>query len=76
MADNIFSNKNIVGLIQFVLILDNEGKSLYSKYYIPSTMDLSKSSAQKDFEKKLCYTVINFNVNKSNEGTRWYITIY
>lgn len=67
MSDSIFNNKNIVGLIQFVIILDNEGKSLYSNYYLPESSDLKKLNIQKDFEKKLAQSVINFNVNKSNE---------
>mmetsp|Transcript_322 Transcript_322/g.309 ORF Transcript_322/g.309 Transcript_322/m.309 type:complete len:187 (+) Transcript_322:3-563(+) len=59
--------KNIVGLVYFFIILDNEGKRLYSKYYVPESNELFKIQAQKDFEKKICHSVINFNVNRNDE---------
>ena len=67
MSTTSYHNKNIVGLIQFVVILDSEGKRLYSKYYFPEDHELYKVQNQKEFEKKIGLTVNNFNVNKSNE---------
>jgi len=62
-----YHGKNIVGLIQFVVILDNAGKRLYSKYYLPEGHDLTKHLNQVDFEKRIAHSVVNFNVNTSNE---------
>ena len=62
-----YHNKNIVGLIQFIIILDNQAKRLYSKYFLPSENDLSLHKNQLEFEAKLANSVINFNVNTSNE---------
>ena len=67
MSTTTYHNKNIVGLIQFVIILDNEGKRLYSRYYFPEDHELYKVHNQKEFEKKIGVSVNNFNVNKSNE---------
>lgn len=58
---------NIVGLIKFIVILDNNGKRIYSRYFTRGDM-LNDIPAQKDFEKKICQTVVNLNVNRSNEG--------
>ncbi len=62
-----YHGKNIVGLIQFIVILDNGGKRLYSKYYLPEGHELLKHQSQLDFEKKIAFSVQNFNVNTSNE---------
>lgn len=61
-------NKNIVGLIYFVIILDNEGKRLYSKYYVSEKHSLNSIESQKEFEKKICQSVMNFNVSRNDEG--------
>jgi len=60
--------KNIVGLIHFVIFLDNNGKRIYSKYFEKGNLSISDASSQKDFEKRLGQAVLNFNVNKNNEG--------
>ena len=62
-----YHNKNLVGLIQFIILLDNRGKRIYSKYYIPNEHILSKHANQIDFEKRIAQSVVNFNVNTSNE---------
>lgn len=59
--------KNVVGLVYFIIILDNEGKRLYSKYYVSENNELFAYQAQKEFEQKLCHSVINFNVNRNDE---------
>jgi len=61
--------KNIVGLIHFVIFLDNNGKRIYSKYFEKENSSISDPASQKDFEKKVGQAVLNLNVNKSNEGT-------
>lgn len=63
----LYNNKNIVGLIHFIIILDNEGKRLYSKFYFPPEHDLFNVQNQKELEKKIAVTVNNYNVSKSNE---------
>jgi len=60
--------KNIVGLIHFVIFLDNNGKRIYSKYFEKDNLSISDPALQKDFEKKVGQAVLNFNVNKNNEG--------
>ncbi len=65
---NCIERKNIVGLVYFVIILDNEGKRLYSKYFLSENNELSKFQSQKDFEKKLCQSVINYNVSKNDDS--------
>ena len=42
--------KEVVCLIRFVVILDNNGKTIYSKYY---TEEFENIKDQKDFEKKI-----------------------
>ena len=71
MTTITYHGKNIVGLLQFILILDNDGKRLYSKYYFPEDHELYKVSNQKDLEKKIGHSVLNFNVSKSNEGKKF-----
>ena len=60
--------KNIVGLIQFVIFLDNNGKRIYSKYFEKGNSSISDQASQKDFERRLGQAVLNFNVNKNNES--------
>ena len=60
--------KNIVGLIQFVIFLDNNGKRIYSKYFEKGNASISDHSYQKEFEKKIGLAVLNLNVNKNNES--------
>lgn len=59
--------KEVACLIQFVLLFDNNGKRIYSKYYTEKFgIDyLNDVSSQKEFEKKLCITAQNFNVTKN-----------
>lgn len=55
--------KEVVCLIRFVVILDNNGKTIYSKYY---TEELENIKDQKDFEKKICLASANLNVAKND----------
>lgn len=59
--------KEVACLIQFVLLFDNNGKRIYTKYYTNKFgIDyLNDISSQKEFEKKLCITAQNFNVTKN-----------
>ena len=50
---------NIVCLVKFVIILDNNGKLIYSKYF--TEKDQNK---QREFEKQLCFQVKNLNVSQ------------
>jgi hypothetical protein len=60
--------KNIVGLINFIVILDNNGRRIYSKYFLSSSHYLFDIQAQKEFEKKMGQTVMNLNVSKNNDS--------
>ncbi len=60
--------QNTVGFIHFVVILDNNGKRIYSRYFSGQTHYLADVTAQREFEKKMAQTVLNLNVNKNNEG--------
>ena len=55
--------KEVVCLIRFVVILDNNGKTIYSKYY---TEEFENIKDQKDFEKKICLASANLNVAKND----------
>ena len=48
--------------IKFILILDNNGKLIYGKYY--NCPELDTARAQREFEKKICQTTQNINVSK------------
>ena len=48
---------NVACLIKFIIILDNSGKIIYSKYYIDKSIE-----KQREFEKQLCYQVKNLNI--------------
>ena len=48
---------NIVCLVKFIIILDNSGKLIYSKYF--TSKDQIK---QCEFEKQLCFQVKNLNI--------------
>ena len=48
---------DIACLIKFIILLDNSGKIIYSKYYIDKT-----NEKQREFEKQLCYQVKNYNI--------------
>ena len=48
---------DIACLIKFIILLDNSGKIIYSKYYIDKTIE-----KQREFEKQLCYQVKNYNI--------------
>ena len=60
--------RQTVGFIYFVVILDNNGKRIYSRYFVNESHYLHSIPQQKDFEKKMGQTVLNLNVNKNNEG--------
>ena len=60
--------KSTVGFIHFLIILDNNGKRIYAKYFCQEGTYLSDIPAQKDFEKKIGNAVLNLNVNKSAES--------
>ena len=49
---------NVVCLIKFIIILDNSGKIIYSKYYT----DKKTAEKQREFEKQLCFQVKNLNI--------------
>lgn len=49
----------VVCLIRMIVILDNEGKLVYSRYFNNFT-----KAEQKEFEKKICFTCQNINVSK------------
>jgi len=59
---------NTVGFIHFIVILDNNGKRIYSRYFNGRNHYLAEVSAQKEFEKKMGQAVFNLNVNRNNEG--------
>ena len=50
---------NVACLIKFVIILDNNGKLIYSKYF--TDKDQNK---QREFEKQLCFQVKNLNISQ------------
>ena len=50
--------RNVACLIKFIIILDNNGKIIYSKYY----NDKNTPEKQRDFEKQLCFQVKNLNI--------------
>ena len=45
-------------LIKFIIILDNSGKIIYSRYYT----DKNTPEKQREFEKQLCFQVKNLNI--------------
>ena len=47
-----------VCLVKFIIILDNNGKIIYSKYYT----DKNTAEKQREFEKQLCFQVKNLNI--------------
>ena len=49
---------DVACLIKFIIILDNSGKIIYSKYY----NDKNTVEKQRDFEKQLCFQVKNLNI--------------
>ena len=49
---------DVACLIKFIIILDNSGKIIYSKYYT----DKNTPEKQREFEKQLCYQVKNLNI--------------
>jgi len=57
-----------VGFIQFIVLLDNNGKRIYAKYFSREGTYLSETSNQKLFEKKIGTTAVNLNVNKNYES--------
>ena len=49
---------NVVCFIKFIIILDNSGKIIYSKYFT----DKKTAEKQREFEKQLCFQVKNLNI--------------
>jgi hypothetical protein len=60
--------RNTVGFVHFVVILDNNGKRIYSRYFSGGSHYLADITQQKEFEKKIGQTVMNLNVNRNNES--------
>jgi len=52
------SNLKPNNLIKFIIILDNSGKIIYSKYFT----DKNTAEKQREFEKQLCIQVKNLNI--------------
>ncbi len=50
------------------MILDNNAKRIYSKYFVEEDNELFDINAQNEFERKMAETVLNLNVNKLNES--------
>jgi len=50
---------DIACLIKFIIILDNNGKLIYAKYFIDK-----KQERQREFEKQLCFQVKNLNISQ------------
>ena len=49
---------DVACLIKFIIILDNSGKIIYSKYFT----DKNTPEKQREFEKQLCFQVKNLNI--------------
>ena len=49
---------DVACLIKFIIILDNSGKIIYSKYYT----DKKTAEKQREFERQLCFQVKNLNI--------------
>ena len=50
---------NVACLVKFIILLDNSGKLIYSKYFIPKDIP-----NQREFEKQLCFQVKNYNISQ------------
>ena len=50
---------NVACLVKFIIILDNSGKLIYSKYFIEKDQN-----RQREFEKQLCFQVKNLNISQ------------
>ena len=50
---------NIACLIKFIIILDNNGRLIYGKYFIDKDQE-----RQREFEKQLCFQVKNLNITQ------------
>ena len=49
---------DVACLIKFIIILDNSGKIIYSKYFT----DKNTAEKQREFENQLCFQVKNLNI--------------
>ena len=49
---------DVACLIKFIIILNNSGKIIYSKYFT----DKNTAEKQREFEKQLCFQVKNLNI--------------
>lgn len=54
-------------MIKFVIILDNNGKRLYSRYFVDEKDSLHEHINQIELENKIAFNVNNLNVAKNNE---------
>ena len=63
----IKNNKQQVGLVKFIVILDNNGKRLYSRYFVEEKNPLNEHSNQIELENKIALSVNNLNVAKNAE---------
>ena len=59
MSEEDFEEKltNVACLVKFIIILDNNGKLIYSKYFT-----IKDQNKQREFEKQLCFQVKNLNI--------------
>ena len=48
---------NVACLVKFIIILDNNGKLIYSRYFTGK-----EQNRQREFEKQLCFQVKNLNI--------------
>lgn len=62
------NSRNIVGLVNFIMIMDGTGKRLYSRYFLPNTHYLFDINHQRELEKKIALTVNNLGVGKNFES--------
>lgn len=59
-----------VGLVKFIIILDNNGKRMYSRYFVGDKNPLNDQSNQIEFENKIANSVNNLNVSKNSESIK------
>ena len=57
--------KEVVCLIKFIIIVDNKGHNIYSRYY---SDEFEGKEYQKEFEEKICLATKNINNEFINKG--------
>ena len=55
--------KEVVCLIKFIIIVDNKGHNIYSRYY---SDEFEGKEYQKEFEEKICLATKNLNIAKDD----------